>query len=113
MKQFRYSLNRESLRFSNEENKASDKVIFENVFAQGLRLIYKDGLLPKTRRSYERILNALDAAKDGFIEVEEGDFELFNAVFNEEKGAKFDPAYTRTVAQYIRAIDDAGVKLES
>jgi|SRR6185369_5791957 len=107
MRVFKFELDLAKLGFKDGEGKdVNQKVTFDRYLETGLAAIYPHGLDNKTRREHARILDKLDNATEGTIQLEESEFDLVNEAFNSDK-AKFDPKQTRIVALYIKAVESA------
>lgn len=115
MKKVRYVANLASLKVGAQEiallEKDHQKSLFENMLNQGLKLRW--GLIGGSKaRSLNRLLAQLDMTSDEFLVCETSEYELLKDAFCSEE-AKFEPAQTRLISQYINFIENAeDVKVE-
>lgn len=70
------------------------KRIFEIILTNVCLSVEKDGLKGAQARSYNRVLEALDAAKDNTLTVDKADAEFLRAIFLSDK-ARVAPLQVR------------------
>lgn len=109
MKKVRYVANLGALKVNAQEvallEKDRQKSLFENMLNQGLKVRY--GMIGGSKaRSLNRLLEQLDFTEDEYLVCETSEYELLKEAFCGEE-AKFEPAQTRLIAQYIHFIETA------
>lgn len=106
MKVLKFTLDYSKLPGAEENPVETQARLFEELFYQALRAVNPKGLAPRDSRTVARIMEALDASTDGFLRVEQADFDLIKETF-ESPQATLDPGRARVLVQYLEAIEIA------
>lgn len=109
MKNFRYKVNLERLRLTDEERerieKDGQKRLFENMLLLCLQRTHPQGMRVADHRVANRILTKLDAAAGCVLELEEAEFDVLKAAFSDD--IKYDAGLVRQIAMMVENIKGA------
>ena len=110
MKSFKFEIDLSRLKLSSNEQayfqKDGQKSAFETIMNQALQSKHPQGIKGPMGRLYSRILNKLDSASGGVLELEEAEFDLIKALFT-GNDISYQPQQYRLISLYQQAVEFA------